>query len=47
MLRLMRLKNYKPEIQLKLNEIYMEEMVQLHLGQGWDIVWHNIDKLNR
>lgn len=21
-------------------------MTNLHLGQGWDILWHNIDKLN-
>lgn len=20
-------------------------MTNLHLGQGWDILWHNIDKL--
>lgn len=20
-------------------------MVQLHIGQGWDILWHNIDRL--
>jgi len=23
----------------------VEEMVQLHIGQGWDILWHNIDRL--
>ena len=26
-------------------QIYLEEIVQLHVGQGWDILWHNIDKL--
>ncbi len=30
---------------VKLGEIYAEEMTNLHIGQGWDILWHNIDKL--
>ncbi len=30
----------------KISQIYAEEMVNLHIGQGWDILWHNIDQLN-
>ena len=37
---------YSSELKNKLFKIYLEEIVQLHIGQGWDIVWHNIDKLN-
>jgi geranylgeranyl diphosphate synthase type 3/geranylgeranyl diphosphate synthase type I len=22
-------------------------MTSLHIGQGWDILWHNIDKLEK
>ena len=42
------LKNGKftPEQTIKIGQIYVEEMTNLHLGQGWDILWHNIDKLN-
>lgn len=29
----------------KMGQIYVEEMVNLHIGQGWDILWHNVDKL--
>jgi geranylgeranyl diphosphate synthase type 3 len=29
-----------------MTEIYIEEMTNLHLGQGWDILWHNIEQLN-
>lgn len=45
LLSLMRNGKYTPEVMLKLNQIYIEEMVQLHIGQGWDILWHNVDKL--
>lgn len=45
MLSLAKRKKYSDEVLLKLNMIYLEEMVQLHIGQGWDILWHNIDKL--
>jgi geranylgeranyl diphosphate synthase type 3/geranylgeranyl diphosphate synthase type I len=45
MLALMRSGKYSPETLLRLNLIYQEEMVQLHIGQGWDILWHNIDRL--
>jgi geranylgeranyl pyrophosphate synthase len=31
------------ETLLKLLEIYHEEMVIIHLGQNWDINWHNND----
>jgi geranylgeranyl pyrophosphate synthase len=45
MLSLAKSRKYSDEVLLKLNIIYLEEMVQLHIGQGWDILWHNIDKL--
>lgn len=45
LLSLMRSGKYTAEVMLKLNQIYTEEMVQLHIGQGWDILWHNVDKL--
>lgn len=31
----------------KLTTIYVEEMLSLHIGQGWDILWHNVDKLDK
>jgi geranylgeranyl pyrophosphate synthase len=31
---------------IKIGQIYAEEMTNLHIGQGWDILWHNIEKLN-
>jgi geranylgeranyl pyrophosphate synthase len=37
--------NYSPELKMELVKIYLEETVQLHIGQAWDIAWHNIDKL--
>ena len=30
---------------VKMGEIYAQEMTNLHIGQGWDILWHNIEKL--
>ena len=30
----------KPEHQLALSRVYMEEMAAIHFGQGWDIQWH-------
>jgi geranylgeranyl pyrophosphate synthase len=45
MLAIMKSGKYNAAQLAKLNEIYVEEMVQLHIGQGWDILWHNIDKL--
>ncbi len=30
---------------VNIGEIYAEEMTNLHIGQGWDILWHNIDRL--
>lgn len=36
---------YRPETKTKLTKIYFEEIIQLHIGQGWDILWHNTDKL--
>ena len=37
--------NYSQELKMELVKIYLEETVQLHIGQAWDIAWHNIDKL--
>jgi geranylgeranyl pyrophosphate synthase len=45
MLSLLRNAKFAPDILLKLSQIYLEEMVQLHIGQGWDILWHSPDKL--
>ena len=36
---------YQPETKTQLTKIYFEEIIQLHIGQGWDILWHNTDKL--
>ena len=30
-----------PKVQLAMHKIYVEEMVNIHFGQGWDIFWHN------
>jgi geranylgeranyl pyrophosphate synthase len=30
---------------IKLAQVYAEEMTALHIGQGWDILWHNLHKL--
>ena len=32
---------YSQEVKQKLVHIYFEEIMQLHIGQGWDILWHN------
>jgi geranylgeranyl diphosphate synthase type 3/geranylgeranyl diphosphate synthase type I len=34
---------YSPETRLRFSEIYAEEMTVLHVGQCWDIVWHNTE----
>ncbi len=46
MLFLLRSGRYPPATLALLQQIYLEEMVQLHIGQGWDILWHNIDRLD-
>lgn len=46
MLYLQKCGKFSSEIMAKLNQIYFEEMVQLHIGQGWDILWHNTDRLD-
>lgn len=28
-------------VQLAMHKIYVEEMQNIHFGQGWDIFWHN------
>ena len=30
---------------LHVGQVYAEEMTSLHVGQGWDILWHNVQKL--
>jgi geranylgeranyl pyrophosphate synthase len=29
------------DIQLKCMNVYLQEMTNIHVGQGWDIHWHN------
>ena len=36
---------FSPRLKLDLVKIYLQEMVDLHLGQAWDILWHNNDKI--
>ena len=38
---LLKLDKFTAEQKLKFASIYAEEMTALHLGQGWDIIWHN------
>lgn len=45
LLYLMRSGKYTREQQLRMGTIFMEEMTSLHVGQGWDILWHNTEKL--
>ena len=39
-------KKFSKEKAYNLIKIYTEEMVNIHLGQGWDIYWHNCDKVD-
>lgn len=45
MLYLQRSSTYSRAQVQKMGEIYVQEMVNLHIGQGWDILWHNLEKL--
>ncbi|EGR30011.1 octaprenyl-diphosphate synthase, putative [Ichthyophthirius multifiliis] len=36
---------YTDKQKLEFAKIYAEEMTLLHVGQGWDILWHNMNKL--
>ena len=36
---------YTPTMRNKIIRIHFEEIVQLHVGQGWDILWHNTDRI--
>ena len=36
---------YPEHIQNKIMRIFLEEMVHIHMGQAWDIFWHNQDKM--
>lgn len=42
---IMKNKLYPEDILDKIARIYLEEMTHIHMGQGWDIFWHNIDKM--
>jgi geranylgeranyl pyrophosphate synthase len=33
-------KGYDPSVLVKAYELYSEEMIKLHFGQGFDIWWH-------
>lgn len=39
---LLKSKKYSLAQQAKIGEIFAEEMTSLHIGQGWDILWHNV-----
>jgi len=41
-------KKFKPEILVKAYETYIQEMINIHLGQGTDIFWHKgkVKKIN-
>lgn len=41
MMRLYKSGKYSAEQLRKMALIYLEEMTSLHVGQGWDIAWHN------
>ncbi|KAL4448787.1 hypothetical protein ABPG74_012876 [Tetrahymena malaccensis] len=41
---LLNLKKYNQKIISQLSLIYAYEMSQIHLGQGWDLLWHNQKK---
>ena len=45
MLTLFKNPSYSTEVMNEFVKIYLEETVQLHIGQAWDIAWHNSDKL--
>lgn len=42
---LLKSSKFTDQQKLRFAKIYAEEMTQLHLGQGWDILWHNTAKL--
>jgi geranylgeranyl diphosphate synthase type 3/geranylgeranyl diphosphate synthase type I len=42
---LIKCKKFTNQQIVNIGEIYAEEMTNLHIGQGWDILWHNIDRL--
>jgi len=37
---------YPEHIQNKIIRIFLEEMVHIHMGQAWDIYWHNQDRMD-
>jgi hypothetical protein len=45
LLYLLGLKKYSAEQKYKFSIIYAEECTHLHLGQNWDIVWHNTNHI--
>ena len=38
-------KVYPDDISRQLSQIFLEEQVHIHLGQGWDICWHNPNRM--
>jgi len=32
---------YSTKVKNELYKIYIDEMVNIHMGQAWDIYWHN------
>lgn len=39
-------KMYDEKTLNKISQIFIEEMVHIHMGQAWDIFWHNIVRMN-
>ena len=38
-------KKFSKDKMVRIMKIYIEEIVNVHLGQAWDIYWHNCDKI--
>lgn len=38
---LLGLEKYNDKIKMKMVQVYTEEMSQVHIGQAWDLIWHN------
>lgn len=39
--------NLSEKAKLSLSMVFIEEMTNLHIGQAWDILWHNPEKLDK
>lgn len=44
MQQLIKKTDFSDELKYELLKIYIDEMVHIHIGQGWDIMWHNLSK---